>query len=87
MLVDLFSEINRRNNMSKQTHQWATFYSPRNGRISIQACAHCGIAKGMVYEAYKCEREKMMVRLQGWTTEKPVLQHSGVFIREMRLIA
>ena len=73
--------------MSKQTHEWTTFYSPRNGRISIQACARCGIAKGMVYENYKCEPEKKSVRLQGWTTDEPMPQRPGVFMREMRLTA
>jgi len=73
--------------MSKQIHEWTTYYSPRNGRVSIQACAKCGIAKGMVYESYKCEPQKKESRLQGWTTEKPMTYRTGVFMREMRLTA
>lgn len=53
-------------------HQWATFYSPRNGRISIQACNICGLAKGFVAGQHECTEvtpEKKETRLRGWTTE------------------
>jgi len=73
--------------MSKQIHQWTTFYSPRNGRITIQACAICGIAKGMVYEGYKCESEKKHSRLKGWTTVAPEDNDSNATMSEMLLSA
>jgi len=58
--------------MSHSEHQWATFYSPRNGRISIQACSVCGIAKGIVTGQHECTEvsdEVRETRLRGWTQE------------------
>ena len=58
--------------MSQSEHQWATFYSPRNGRISIQACRVCGIAKGFVTGEHECtpvSDEVRNARLRGWTEE------------------
>jgi len=58
--------------MGQLQHQWATFYSPRNGRISIQACHVCGIFKGVVVGNVECtsiSREERDERLRGWTTE------------------
>jgi len=55
--------------MSNQ-HQWALFYSPRNGRISIQACRECGIARGLVNQWHECvpvSPEKKTSRLKGWS--------------------
>lgn len=56
--------------MKQSEHQWARFYSPRNGRISIQACHICGIAKGIVTGDHECspvEDEVRMARLRGWS--------------------
>lgn len=58
--------------MSKSIHQWQTFYSPRNGSVSIQACKVCGIAKGIVSSSYACKlRTKKSSLLKGWSTIKP----------------
>ena len=57
--------------MSRVEHQWDTFYSPRNGRISIQACRVCGVAKGLVLNTHECSKTNNSVknmRLKGWTT-------------------
>ena len=50
-------------------HKWITFYNPRNGRVRIQACAHCGIAKGLEVGVHGClevppARNRM--RVSGW---------------------
>ena len=58
-------------NRGKQ-HQWATFYSPRNGRISIQACSRCGVAKSFVLEGNKCQdvsEQEVATRLRGWSMD------------------
>ncbi len=52
--------------MSDNKHQWKQFSSPRNGRIKVEACEVCGIAKGMVHSSYKCTKGKKNLRLQGW---------------------
>jgi len=56
--------------MNQSEHKWATFYSPRNGRISIQACSVCGVAKGIVTRQHECtevSEEEKTTRLRGWT--------------------
>ena len=57
--------------MRQSQHKWTLFYSPRNGRISIQACSECGIAKGVVKESHECtpaSKLKKGARLKGWTS-------------------
>lgn len=61
--------------MLENKHEWAQFYSPRNGRISIQACQTCGVAKSMVMNKVKClavADEKRKSRLRGWSMNKPI---------------
>ena len=54
--------------MSDVTHKWGRFYSPRNGRISIEACTECGIAKGIVTTSHACKStSSRSVRLKGWS--------------------
>lgn len=56
--------------MNRVKHQWDTYYSPRNGRISIQACNVCGVAKGLVLNSHACtatNNSVKNVRLKGWT--------------------
>ena len=56
--------------MKQNQHQWVLFASPRNGRISIEACESCGIARGFVKGAHECipvSEEVKQVRLRGWT--------------------
>ena len=56
--------------MSKSIHQWQTFYSPRNGRVSIQACKVCGVAKGIVNSSHICKPgAKTRSLLKDWTTK------------------
>ena len=60
--------------MMGKKHQWAEFYSPRNGRISIQACQTCGVAKSMTLNKDECSAvplEKRKSRLRGWSMNKP----------------
>ena len=38
----------------RSSHQWSTFYNPRNGRVRIQACAKCGIAKPLAAGRHDC---------------------------------
>ena len=60
--------------MMEKKHQWAEFYSPRNGRISIQACQICGVAKSMTLNKDECTAvplEKRKSRLRGWSTNSP----------------
>jgi len=55
--------------MNQLEHEWATFYSPRNGRLSIQACKICGVAKGIVTGGHKCtivSAKQKQSRLRGW---------------------
>jgi len=65
--------------MSKKEHKWVAFYSPRNGRISIQACSMCGVAKGLVPNAYECtstSENVKNIRLNGWTTTTRMQQRN-----------
>jgi len=58
--------------MNQLEHQWVTFYSPRNGRLSIQACNICGVAKGIVTGKNRCmdvSPKRRQTRLRGWTTQ------------------
>jgi len=58
--------------VGKKEHNWARFYNPRNGRISIQACSTCGIAKSIIGESHECSAVSSKVkesRLRGWSTE------------------
>jgi len=58
--------------MNQLEHEWVTFYSPRNGRLSIQACNVCGVAKGIVTGGHKCvsvSEKRKQARLRGWTTK------------------
>lgn len=60
-------------NRMKQ-HKWTTYYSPRNGRISIQACSECGVAKSFVVGDGECKKvaeETMLGRLRGWSVDEP----------------
>lgn len=41
--------------MGKHEHNWVTFYNPRNGRVRIQACANCGLAKGLEVAVKQCK--------------------------------
>jgi len=70
-------------------HSWKLFYSPRNGRISIQACAKCGVAKGMVHQGHKCSAsgEKKSDRLKGWTLAAPITRYSELLMSGARLSA
>jgi len=65
--------------MNDQMHKWQLFYSPRNGRISIQACSVCGVAKGMVRPGHKCiaSNESKIDRLNGWTAASPAIRFSS----------
>ena len=56
--------------MKSKEHQWAFFYSPRNGRIGIEACRVCGVAKSLWNGHKSCSKtskEKRDFRLRGWT--------------------
>jgi len=58
--------------VSKSIHQWQVYYSPRNGRVNIQACKVCGVAKGIVTSSYGCKpTAKKSSLLKGWSTENP----------------
>ena len=57
----------------EKQHEWATFYSPRNGRIRIEACRHCGVAKSILAGSLVCtpvSEEKKNTRLRGWATRR-----------------
>ena len=60
----------------KTSHQWKTFFNPRNARISIQACAICGVAKGLEKHAGECSSTTNInkSRLKNWTTVTPIAQ-------------
>lgn len=57
--------------MGKQNHNFISFYNPRNGRVSIKACAKCGVAKGLELSAKVCREmpmaENKMLKA-GWQT-------------------
>ena len=57
--------------MGKYDHHFIKFYNPRNGRVIIQACAKCGIAKGLELGAKVCReipvQENKMFKA-GWQT-------------------
>ena len=60
--------------MSGKKHQWIEYYSPRNGRISIQACQECGIIKSVALNKSICSgvaNSKKASLLSEWTTNKP----------------
>ncbi len=57
--------------MGKQNHHFITFYNPRNGRVTIQACAYCGIAKGLELATKVCRNMPMSENKMykaGWQT-------------------
>ena len=59
--------------MSGKKHQWIEYYSPRNGRISIQACKECGIIKSVALNKSICSgvaNSKKASLLREWTTNK-----------------
>jgi len=60
--------------MSKAKHDWVTFKNPRNGKIRIQACIKCGVAKGLV-QSLHCvavpNRDNPM-RLLGWDPDRAI---------------
>jgi len=59
--------------VSFREHNWVEFFSPRNGRLSIQACSKCGVAKSAITEKIRCapvSPEKRDSRLRGWTRAK-----------------
>ena len=59
--------------MAIKEHQWAEFFSPRNGRLSIQACYQCGVAKSIGTKKIGCTPvplEKRKSRLRGWSRRK-----------------
>jgi len=77
--------------MNEQEHVWQRFYSPRNGRVIIDACALCGVAKGMVYKGHRCSASTSSKRnnnlLKGWTVAAPVAHGSEQLIDGVRLSA
>ena len=64
--------------MSEQAYQWQLFYRPRNGRITIEACALCGVAKGMVYQGHQCRtfNGQKTNWLNGWSDGAPISHYA-----------
>jgi len=61
--------------MVKRPHNFITYYNPRNGRVSIQACEKCGLAKGLELAQRHCDRSGAKVNkmhLAGWSEQHPV---------------
>ena len=49
-------------------HAWITLENPRNGKINIRVCGHCGVMKSSLTIALGCSRQKSVsTSLSGWT--------------------
>ena len=60
--------------MGKQVHNFVKYYNPRNGRVSIQACAKCGIAKGFEVAQRHCNlsnAHENKMHAAGWHIQQP----------------
>ena len=55
--------------MINEKHIWVTFYNPRNGRVRINACAKCGVAKDPRAHLVTCEVKEIEhhgMKKMGW---------------------
>ena len=60
--------------MINEKHIWVTFNNPRNGKVRISACTHCGMAKDPRAHLVSCEiksSELHGMKKMGWE-EMPV---------------
>jgi len=50
------------------SHEWVMFSNPRNGRIQVSACKHCGIMHSPALAARTCQPEmsKNAMKAKGW---------------------
>ena len=53
------------------THKWIRYSNPRNKKVTLQACAHCGILKNPLSDKAACaraaNRATNMLNEKGWT--------------------
>ena len=50
------------------SHEWVMFSNPRNGRIQVSACKHCGTMHSPALAARTCQPEvgKNAMKTKGW---------------------
>ena len=50
----------------KKSHNWITFVNPRNGKVRIEACSHCGTMNMPLTANIECTAVKSG-RMANWT--------------------
>ena len=54
----------------KKQHAFVTYINPRNGKVKLAACSHCGVLEGTASKAAGCSdtiaRVSNMLLRQGW---------------------
>jgi len=59
---------------STQSHKWTAYLNPRNKKVSLNACAHCGVLKNMVSDDSSCvdisSRIANMLVTKGWVEQQ-----------------
>ena len=65
-----------------RAHTWTTYLNPRNKKVSLDACAHCGVLKSMVSNESSCvdinSEISNMLAVKGWI-ERQVASWNQVF--------
>jgi len=55
--------------MKEHKHHWVAYHNPRNGRIRVNACLHCGVAKDQMAKSIPCGEvtaENHQMQKMGW---------------------
>ena len=55
---------------NEKQHEWVTYLNPRNGKVKLAACSHCGVLEGTASRSVGCSntiaRVSNMLLRQGW---------------------
>ena len=57
-----------------QAHDWTIYVNPRNRKVRLNACARCGVLKGLASDENYCvnitKRVTDMFDTKGWTEDQ-----------------